>query len=164
LKAGLFPSPLTHLDSTATEAIAKSGTITPPSQVHPASQFLSPSSLGLSPSNDTQTQPFSQFIYPPTAFSFQVQDEEAENVWGYLVPLDGHSGDTLVLKHRSACPLPKYKKTGGKPDGRRKVPKDTYEQQELQYEKEKVEDSPSSGYLIGRHPECGKPLERVRDL
>ena len=85
-----------------------------------------------------------------------MQDEEAESVWGYLVPLDGNSDDTLVLKHRTACPQPKYKKTGGKLDGRRKISKDTYEQQELEYEKQKIEDSPSRGYLIGRHPECGK--------
>jgi len=33
---------------------------------------------------------------------------------------------------------------------------DTYRKKEVQYEKEKLEEQPSSGYLIGRHPECGK--------
>lgn len=101
----------------------------------------------------------SQFVYPPTTFSYEVQDEEAENVWGYLVPLDAMSGETLVLKKRTACPMPKYRKTGGRPDGKRRVSKETYENQELAYEKEKIEEQPSSGYLIGRHPECDRVLD-----
>ena len=157
LKHGMLPSPLIHHESTATEDVPKSRTTTPPSQIQHRSQVLSPPSLGLSPvTNDTQTQPFSQFIYPPIPFSYEVEDEEAECVWGYLVPLDERSGDTLVLRKRTACPLPKYKNVGGRPDGRKRVNHDTYEKQELQYEKEKLEEQPSSGYLIGRHSECGR--------
>ena len=158
LKQRLLPSALIHHNSTTTEAIPKSRSVTPPSQIQPKPQGLSPPSLRLSPgTNDTQTQPFSQFIYPPIPFTYEVEDEEAEQVWGYLVPLDERSGDTLVLRKRTACPLPKCKDEG-KPEGRKRVARDTYEKQELQYEKKKLDEQPSSGYLIGRHPECGKQI------
>ena len=158
----MLPSPLTHHESIATEAAPNSRTTTPPSQIQPRSQVLSPPSLRLSPgNNDTQTQPLSQFIYPPIPFSYEVEDEEAEHVWGYLVPLDERSGDTLVLRKRTACSLPKYKNVGGRPDSRKRVARDTYEKQELQHEKEKLEEHPSSGYLIGRHPECGRWMSIV---
>ena len=84
-----------------------------------------------------------------------MDDEKAEGVWGYLVPLDSGSGDVLVLRQRSACPVPPTKV--GKTTGREKVGRYEYSRQEADYEKEKVEDGVTSGgYLIGRHPECGK--------
>jgi serine/threonine-protein kinase Chk2 len=135
---------------------------TPPSQVDhiPNSQFLSPrrSSHGrdvsqLSPQNDTQTQPYSQFL-PPVAYSYEVEDEEKEGVWGYL--LDNYrNSEPLVLRHRKTCPGPKQlnhqvlAKT---------VPKQQYLDDERKYEKEKAEEGASSGYLVGRHPECGRHL------
>ena len=155
IKQAQLPSPLTHKDTTATEEF-EDGTITPPSQR--PSQFArpanvrSPLALGLS-SPPSDTQPFSQFVYPPQALSYEVQDEEGEGVWGYLVPLDSKSGDTLVLRKRSACPAPLGK--NGKITGRERVDRRTYERQEEEYENRKVESVTAGGYLIGRHPECG---------
>src|ERR1700761_5942113 len=116
IKPGALPSPLTHQDSTATEnyPTSKDGTITPPSQTDkiPNSQFLTPpgrnnskSYSQLSPPTDTQTQPFSQFL-PPLAWAYEVEDEEAEGVWGYLIPTDTRGGEPLVMRQRSACPIP----------------------------------------------------------
>jgi serine/threonine-protein kinase Chk2 len=78
IKQAQLPSPLTHKDTTATEEF-EDGTITPPSQrpsqfAHPAN-VRSPLALGLS-SPPSDTQPFSQFVYPPQALSYEVQDEE----------------------------------------------------------------------------------------
>ena len=154
IKQAQLPSPLTHKDTTATEEF-KDGTITPPSQrpsqfAHPAI-VRSPLAPGLS-SPPSDTQPFSQFVYPPQALSYEVQDEEGEGVWGYLVPLDSKSGDTLVLRKRSACPAPLGKNS--KITGRERVDRRTYERQE-EYENKKAESVTAGGYLIGRHPECG---------
>lgn len=154
-----LPSPLTHKDSTATEDF-KDGTITPPSQkpsqfVHPAN-VRSPPAPGLS-SPPSDTQPFSQFVYPPLALSYEVHDEEAEGIWGYLVPLDNKSGDTLVLRRRSACPVPSS--LTGRTTGKERVGRKTYERQEENYEKKKAEEGVTAGgYLIGRHPECDRVL------
>jgi serine/threonine-protein kinase Chk2 len=115
-----------------------------------------PSSLkasgGLS-SPPSDTQPFSQFLAPPP-ISYEVEDEETEGVWGYLVPIDGTS-DALVLRKRAACPVPA--KGMGRPYGQKKVSKDTYVKEEDEYENKKAEAGvPSGGYLIGRHPECDR--------
>lgn len=159
VKQAQLPSPLTHKDSTATEDF-KDGTITPPSQrpsqfAHP-SNTRSPLAPGLS-SPPSDTQPFSQFVYPPQALSYQVQDEEGEGVWGYLVPLDSKSGDTLVLRRRNACPAPLA--STGKITGRERVGRKTFERQEEEYENRKAEGVTSGGYLIGRHPECDRVLD-----
>ena len=74
------------------------------------------------------------------------------------MPLDPSAGETLVLRKRTACPAPepfdefgKGKKRGSKPTSRKK-----YEKEEDAYEEIKVKTGfPASGYLIGRHPECG---------
>lgn len=109
----------------------------------------SPISGLTSPPSDTQ--PFSQF---PEGLSYEVENEEEEGVWGYLVPLDHNSGDTLVLRRRAACPVPGTRV--GRSDGKSKVEKEEYKKQEELYEKEKsVAGIPAGGYLIGRHPECG---------
>ncbi|KAF2098515.1 Pkinase-domain-containing protein [Rhizodiscina lignyota] len=144
-----LPSPVTHRDSTATEDLKDSqgGTRTPPSQIEP-SQNLSPSL--------SDTQPFSQFVYPPQGL-YEVEDEESEGVWGYLVAADRKFGETMVLKRRSACPVPNTKSQ--KKDGRQKVSKKTYEREEDEYEKEKIKGIASGGYLIGRHPECDRILD-----
>lgn len=86
-----------------------------------------------------------------------MQDEEAEGVWGYLVPLDHGSGDTLVLRQRTACPLPKAEMKGRKGDKR--VTKHAYGNQEAAYEETKIKGVASGGYLIGRHPECDRVLD-----
>ena len=159
-----LPSPLTHQESTATEEY-KELTVSPPegrpSQIRhrtpPLSSPIRPSQGLSSPPSDTQA--FSQFIIPPTSFSHEVSDEEAEGVWGYLVPLDAVSGDTLVCRSRSACPAPYPSGDFGKGTTRRakgKTGVTSYGKEEIAYEKEKqISGFPSGGYLIGRHPECG---------
>ena len=102
------------------------------------------------PLQDTQTQPFSQFL-PPLALDYEVEDEEEEGVWGYMVPTDKNSGEPLVLKSRSACPMPDMPSKKEK----KRVAKDEYENQEQMFEATKITGFSSSGYLIGRHPECG---------
>jgi serine/threonine-protein kinase Chk2 len=159
-----LPSPLTHQDSTTTEAydiIEKDGTVTPPSQkdVIPSSQYISPKrSTGFnrlsqySPPQETQTQAFSQFL-PPLQLNYEVEDEEEEGVWGYMVPTDGKfGGEPLVLKSRSACPAPET----GKKYEKSQVPRGEYQEQERKFEISKMKGLTASGYLFGRHPECGK--------
>lgn len=94
-------------------------------------------------------------MYPPNNRFYAVEDEEAEGVWGYLVPLDTRSGDVLVLRRRSACPVPSSKV--GTTSGKERVAKNKYKKQEEGYEQEKIEHGVTAGgYLIGRHPECGE--------
>ncbi|KAG9874562.1 lanosterol 14-alpha-demethylase, partial [Aureobasidium melanogenum] len=98
----------------------------------------------------------SQFL-PPPPISYEVEDEEAEGVWGYLVPLDGVS-EPLVLRRRAACPVPQSKV--GRTDGKSAVSRDEYLNQEESYEKEKADKGvPAGGYLIGRHPECDRIIK-----
>lgn len=110
-----------------------------------------------SPPSDTQA--FSQFIFPPDTLSHEVDDEEAEGIWGYLVPVDAVFGDTLVLKQRAACPAPCPKSGFGRGTKARAKGKAgvNFNQQEADYEKHKATEGwPAGGYLIGRHVECGK--------
>lgn len=96
---------------------------------------------------------------PIKTLTNEVDDEEAEGVWGYLVPIDNVFGDTLVLRHRIVCPAPdpdddfgKATKNRAKHGGQTDLG-----QEEDRYEKGKViHGFPAGGYLIGRHPECGK--------
>lgn len=61
----------------------------------------------------------------------------------------------MVLYRRSACPVPSTRVANT--SGREKVAKSKFKEQEESYEKEKAENGVTSGgYLIGRHPECGK--------
>ncbi|KAF2655402.1 Pkinase-domain-containing protein [Lophiostoma macrostomum CBS 122681] len=158
LRQGPLPSPRTHQDSNATDEF-KEGTATPPSQLpgDPTRQVRSPrGQTGLS-SPPSDTQPFSQFSYPPHNRSYAVDDEEGEGVWGYLVPLDYGSGDPLVLRRRTACPVPSS--LVGKTSGKERVSTKEYERQEEKYESEKVKNGVTAGgYLIGRHPECDRQL------
>ncbi|KAG8525389.1 uncharacterized protein KY384_009033 [Bacidia gigantensis] len=164
-----LPSPLTHKESTATEDWRES-TASPvegrPSQIKHRSPFGSPilyTQNGLSSPPPYDTQVFSQFIMPPKTLSHEVEDEEAEGVWGYLVPVDAVFGDTLVLRSRDACPAPYPSKDFGR--GSKKRAKGgcaqvKYADQENQYEANKRElGFPATGYLIGRHPECDRMLE-----
>lgn len=146
---------MTRKASTSTEEHV---TITPPAESQPHRQPTpdsSPRALGLhSPPSDTQ--PFSQYL-PPPPISYEVEDEEAEGVWGYLIPVDGNLDDSkaLVLRRRAACPVPQAKV--GKTTGKNRVAKDEYKDQENEYEEDKAEKGvPAGGYLIGRHPECGR--------
>lgn len=159
-----LPSPLTHQESTTTEEY-KELTASPPegrpSQIrHRTPPISSPphNTQGLS-SPPSDTQAFSQFVIPPKSFSHEVEDEEAEGVWGYLVPIDTVVGDTLVCRARAACPAPHPNDDFGK--GTRKRAKGqngavSFRAEEKRYEQEKlVKGFPGGGYLIGRHPECG---------
>ena len=164
-----LPSPLTHQESTTTEEY-KEATVSPPegrpSQIRHRTPLSSPSHVGLSsPPSDTQL--LSQYYIPPKTLSYEVDDEEAEGVWGYLVPLDHVFGDTLVLRARAACPAPYPSNSFGQGHDDRakgmqgKAPR-SYVQEEGDYEKTKrALGWPAGGYLIGRHPECGKARESV---
>ncbi|MCJ1306415.1 hypothetical protein MMC25_000057 [Agyrium rufum] len=164
-----LPSPLTNRESTNTDDFKddfKEGTVTPPegrpSQIQHRTPVSSPPTGISSPPSDTQA--YSQFIYPPKGHSLEVEDEKAEGVWGYLVPLDRKLGNTLVLRRRTACPAPCPVNDFGKGSAKRAKgePQDrSYTEEELDYEENKREMGfPSGGYLIGRHPEC----DRVVDL
>lgn len=159
IKQGQLPSPITHKESTGTtDDEHKEGTVTPPphSQAKLSQQRALPVGLS-SPPSDTQAFTQSQFVNPPQARTYAVEDEEGEQVWGYLVPLDDQSGKVLVLRRREACPVPET--MVGPKSGTEKVSKHAYEQQEENYEKEKAEKGVTAGgYLIGRHRECGRLL------
>ncbi|KAJ5085608.1 DNA damage response protein kinase DUN1 [Penicillium argentinense] len=109
-----LPTPLTHGNSTATD-IRKEVTATPPDS---PSHAPDPSQVPSSPPGDTQA--LSQ------AFADDVDDESAEGVWGYLLPLDDNVSGPFVLKKRDGCAGRDRASKNGRP----------------------------GGYLIGRHPEC----------
>ncbi|EOD50554.1 hypothetical protein GTA08_BOTSDO02773 [Neofusicoccum parvum] len=155
-----FPSPLTHAGSTATDP-SKDGTASPPSKDNDGASTATGKTTvdhsqrtGLS-SPPSDTQPFSQFVYPPGPW-YEVQDEEGEGVWGYLVPMDDKFGDVLVLKKRSACPVPGPPPL---PSGKAMMRKGSLKKQEDKYEEKKQKDGvPAGGFLIGRHPECDRVI------
>ncbi|KAL4891377.1 cytochrome P450 [Aspergillus ambiguus] len=103
-----LPTPLTQHDSTATDT-RKDVTATPPvsSQARHQTPTLDDSLQQDSSPGDTQA--LSQFVYPPRSFANEVEDEVAEGVWGYLIPLDDNFRDILVLRKRDSC-------TNGKED------------------------------------------------
>jgi serine/threonine-protein kinase CHEK2 len=141
-----------------TPKVSKDRTVTPPSE-NPTDiqQLMSPHPndppFGSQNYGDmSQTQRFSQGMTQIPTSAYEVPNEEQEGVWGYLVPVDGRLGffEPVVLKDRHAC-------TPSNPDTKEntKVSKHTYTKQEENIEKsEKCK--PAKGYLIGRHPECGK--------
>lgn len=65
----------------------------------------------------------------------------------------------MVLKKRSACPLPDSN-CFNKP--RQGLATDL-EREEEAYEETKKKGIASGGYLIGRHPECGMLLAHLND-
>lgn len=107
-----------------------------------------------SPGQDTQTTAvLSQFIPPSQRISDEVEDEAAEGVWGYLTPMSGTNYRTLVLKKRTACPMPDATQVAGDKEN---IPRNNLEAEEEAYEETKEKGVASGGYLIGRHPECGE--------
>jgi serine/threonine-protein kinase Chk2 len=168
-----LPSPITQQESSVSSTEQyKEGTVTPPegrpSQLHhrPYDHNAHPEDLGFSsPPQDTQA--FSQFVYPTAALSTEVTDEAEEGVWGYLLPLDQKYGKSLVLRKRNACPMPDGMENFGKSKGDRQSKNNgkDFEAEEEAYEETKLKGIASGGYLIGRHPECGKlmlrPLQRL---
>ncbi|KAJ5777084.1 hypothetical protein N7520_000330 [Penicillium odoratum] len=99
-----LPTPLTHGYSTATD-IRNEVTATPPESPSrtrpPSSPDQDFSQAVSSPPGDTQA--LSQFVYPPRAYADEVEDEDAEGVWGYLIPLDDKVSHSFVLKKRDSC-------------------------------------------------------------
>ena len=151
-----LPSPLTNQDSTVTEPY-KELTASPPggrpSQIRQQTPQASPSLVPFS-SPPADTQPFSQFVYPPRDLGDDVEDEEAEGTWGYLFPVNPEHGQRLVLKRRTFCPAPVKPLQISRPTVKTKTHQG-FTRDEEEYEQEKVKKGfPASGYLIGRHPEC----------
>ncbi|KAL1998651.1 hypothetical protein VTN02DRAFT_5804 [Thermoascus thermophilus] len=151
---GYLPTPVTHSESTATD-FQKELTATPPeghsSQARPHTPTTSEQPQALS-SPPGDTQPLSQFVYPPRAFADDVEDEAAEGVWGYLIPLDDKVGKALVLRKRDSCQDEKNgapKTRGGK----------STQRQSKNSESSRDKNYPPGGYLIGRHPECDLVLD-----
>lgn len=160
-----LPSPLTHLSADDSSSRFKEGTVTPPegrpSQFLPRGDDAVYSQLGnfsqafSSPPTDTQafSQGFSQSLDPNEPYSKEVKDEVKEGVWGYLFPLNtAYGGKCVVLRRRAACPKPDAV-TDVVP---KRKGKKALQKEESSYEQKKVDDVPAGGYLIGRHPECGK--------
>lgn len=160
-----LPSPLTHLSADDSSTLFKEGTATPPegrpSQVLPRGEDAAYSQLQgfsqgfSSPPQDTQafSQGFSQSLDPNEPYSKEVKDEIKEGVWGYLFPLNtNYGGKCVVLRKRAVCP-----KTDAVAEiVPKKKGKKALQNQELSFEQKRITDTPSGGYLIGRHPECGK--------
>ncbi|KAI2816128.1 hypothetical protein CBS63078_10520 [Aspergillus niger] len=99
-----LPTPLTQRESTATD-IEKETTVIP-DEPDRSSHRRTPSNSELpqaSSSPPSDTQALSQFVYPPRAFADEVEDEAAEGVWGYLLPLDDKVRRPLVLRKRGGC-------------------------------------------------------------
>ncbi|KAL1983921.1 hypothetical protein VTN96DRAFT_9774 [Rasamsonia emersonii] len=144
-----LPTPLTHHDSTTD--VQKEVTATPAEGCHTPTSDEQPPAFS-SPPGDTQT--LSQFVYPPRGFADEVEDEAAEGVWGYLIPLDDKFGHALVLKKRSSCePTEPGRSSGRNGNPANKSVKNS--QRSGKTTETKISQNfPPSGFLIGRHPEC----------
>lgn len=82
------------------------------------------------------TQVASQFYYPPLAEGLDGEEDD-ENVWGYLWPLDGKSIEVIKLDKQAPPPsTPEKKKKRGSTPKTKKKP------------------LPPNGFIVGRHAEC----------
>lgn len=134
-----LPTPVTNYDSTATNERKDpmDTAMNPSSQTHKQTPPDSVASENCS-SSPEDTQPLSQFVYPPRGYAAEVADEAAEGVWGYLISLDDKVRDTLVLRKRDNCE-----------DRGREA------SQPASVSERPPQPGPSpGGYLVGRHPEC----------
>jgi len=68
-------------------------------------------------------------------------DDVAEDVWGYLLPLNSQHSTLIPLKNRNTRPIAKTEKL--------------YEIGNLQHA-DRNAGSIAGRYLVGRHPECGE--------
>lgn len=140
-----LPSPVVHNESTAAE-LHQEATATPPegrpSQLH----HPTPADSGALSSDPCDTQVLSQL--PTKAFASEIEDEVAEGVWGYLIPLDDNFYGPLVLKKRDGnfSPAIGTKRNGSHAKGKKGGKSAKGSSQEAN----------AGGYLIGRHHECGK--------
>lgn len=139
---------MTQHDSTVRDR-SNEATITPPEKAsqtrRPSPANPEPSRAPSSPPEDTQA--LSQFVYPPRNYADEVEDEAAEGVWGYLIPLDDKARTVLVLRKRDSCEGPRSNDSKPK-SGRGEQVKKTGNGRKNGH-------SPG-GYLVGRHPECGR--------
>lgn len=145
---GPLLSPITNQESTDSSHAYKEVTATPPggrpNQLRQKTPDRSPDLTSVLSSPPQDTQAFSQFTNPKTALSEYVKDEEKEGVWGYLLPLNAEYKQPLIMRKRSACPkAPALDKLGEASE-------------QANAKDDKPEAHTSGGYLIGRHPECGK--------
>lgn len=88
-------------------------------------------------------------MYPPRAFADEVEDEAAEGVWGYLIPLDDKVKDALVLRKRDSC-------DDDTTSSSKSIPKKGVASQAKNFSLKQQPSRRPGGYLVGRHPECGK--------
>lgn len=140
-----LPTPLTHEEKTTATNSKNELTATPPDSPSQARHQVSSNPDAFhSCSSPGDTQALSQFIYPPRAFADGVNDEAAEGVWGYLIPLNDNVRESLVLRKRGDCSDVR----GGSPKA--KPEKHVWRQ---------VQGHPPGGYLVGRHLECGKCID-----
>ena len=156
-----LPSPLTHLTVDESADQSKEATVTPPrsEQVTPrkTDDAFSQGQALSSPPQDTQ--PLSQFADKHPSLSDEVEDEQKEGVWGYLVSLDLRHGDKpYVLKRRMACPLPDSVAAAAQNEGSTENDGPAALRDEEAYERTRIKGVASGGFLIGRHPECGTLL------
>ena len=106
------------------------------------------------------TQPLSQFIYPPRDIEPDLNDDDG--TWGYLFPLNPGQGHKLVMKRRSFCPTPQPPLEIARPTvkSKKRGKKDELVEAEQEYENKKIGSGfPAGGYLLGRHPECDMILD-----
>jgi serine/threonine-protein kinase CHEK2 len=154
LKNHYLPSPLTNQESVATETFREHTTTPPegrPSQIRHVTPLASPPVPQSSPPQDTQ--PLSQFIYPPRDAEPDLTDDDG--TWGYLFPMSD-VGHRLQLKRRAFCPAPAKPLEIARPTAKsKKRGKKDLVDAEAEYEEHKrTVGFPAGGYLIGRHPEC----------
>ncbi|KAF2842994.1 Pkinase-domain-containing protein [Patellaria atrata CBS 101060] len=145
LKDSVLPSPVTNRGSTATEDNVKIGSSTPPNINHAFA----------SPPEPSDTQPYSQFVYPPNPHPFGEVDEDAEGIWGYLISLDSKA-ESLILRRRGACPVPED--TSIPTDSGANLSSKKYIKEEENFEMKKAQGVTAGGFLLGRHPECDRVL------
>lgn len=146
-----LPTPLTNRGSTITD-IRDDATPTPPGASRRSHQRLpsnpEPSQNQSSPPSDTQVM--SQFVYPPRAFVDDVGDEAAEGVWGYLIPMNDKAGKILVLRKRDGCA------DRVNVSSKATIGKGAQQKGKNSKDNDKHAQTSPNGYLVGRHPECGK--------
>lgn len=65
-------------------------------------------------------------------------------------------GKSLVLKKRTACPMPDMQNFGKDDVNSKNGKGKDFAAEEDAYEQTKFKGIASGGYLIGRHPECGR--------
>ncbi|QSZ28690.1 hypothetical protein DSL72_003190 [Monilinia vaccinii-corymbosi] len=163
-----LPSPVTQKASSSSTDNLRDGTATPPKGRPSQIQHRTPEPTehcdketpgSLSPplaSSQKKTQELSQSQASANALSDEVEDEEEEGVWGYLMPVNHEYGRLLVLKRRNACPLSDKPGDLGNP----RKSKDLNKEEDA-YEATKFKGIASEGYLIGRHPECDLKIDNI---